>query len=152
MVGMPEVYLGVDFSLARSVEHVGDLGKRIFILFGEAVETSEVHAQAERAVLFLDEKYWSTVWRQRRVNEAHVEVFIDEFSERLNFALREGVDRTERWSCSIFEINLQVVWSMRCGFVCFGLTEHVGEVMIFFRDGAHVDRSGSGGGSCLHEG
>jgi hypothetical protein len=40
MVGMLEVDLGVDFSLARSVEHVGDLGKRIFILFGEVVEAS----------------------------------------------------------------------------------------------------------------
>jgi hypothetical protein len=41
--------------------------------------------------------------------------------------LREGVDRTERRSCSIFKVNLQVVGSMRCGFVCFGLTEHVGK-------------------------
>jgi hypothetical protein len=57
MVGMPKV------DLARSIEHVGDLGKRIFILFGEAVEAAEVDAQAERAVLFLDEKYQSAMRR-----------------------------------------------------------------------------------------
>jgi hypothetical protein len=79
-------------------------------------------------------------------------VFIDEFSERLIFALREGVDGTERWSFSFFEINLQVLGLMRGGFVCFGLTEHVREVVIFFQDGAHVDWSGSRGGSCLHKG
>jgi hypothetical protein len=53
MVGMPEVDLGVYFSLARSVEHVGDVGKWKFILFGDAVEAAEIHTQAETLSFFL---------------------------------------------------------------------------------------------------
>jgi hypothetical protein len=37
-------------------------------------------------------------------------------------------------------------------FVCFGFTELIREVLIFFWDGAHVDQSRSRGGSCLPKG
>jgi predicted GNAT family acetyltransferase len=63
MVGMPEVDLGVYFSLAQSVSSMSEIRGSGYLSFLVRQLSSEIDAQAERAVLFLDKKYQSAVRR-----------------------------------------------------------------------------------------
>jgi hypothetical protein len=51
MIGMAEINFGVDPCLLGTLEAVGDARKRIAVFLGEFVETAEVDAEAESAVL-----------------------------------------------------------------------------------------------------
>jgi hypothetical protein len=55
MIGMAEINLGVDPCLFGSLEEVGDARKRVAVFLGEFVETAEVDAKTESAVLLLAE-------------------------------------------------------------------------------------------------
>ena len=57
---MLKVDLGIDSSLARCVEKVGNEWKRIPILLRNFVESSIVDAKAKRTILFLDKEDGST--------------------------------------------------------------------------------------------
>ena len=60
VVCMSKVNLGIDLSLARHVEKVGNEWKWILILLHNFVESSIVNAEAKRTILFLDEEDGST--------------------------------------------------------------------------------------------
>jgi len=51
MIGMAEINLGVDPCLLGTLEEVGDAGKRVAVFLGEFIETAEVNAEAESAIL-----------------------------------------------------------------------------------------------------
>ena len=57
---MSKVDLGIDSSLARRVEKVGNEWKRIPILLRNFIESSIVDTKAKRTILFLDEEDGST--------------------------------------------------------------------------------------------
>ena len=56
VVGMSEVKRSVDASLSGGLEKVGDERKWIPIFFCDFVKTTEINAEAEGAILFMDEK------------------------------------------------------------------------------------------------
>src|SRR5882724_787686 len=53
---MLEVYLGIDACFSGAVQQVRDQGKRVMILLGDFVQTTEVNAETESAVFFLSKK------------------------------------------------------------------------------------------------
>ena len=56
VIGMAEIDLGVDAGFAGSIQEIGDERKGISVLLGDAVETSEVNTEMERAILFLTKR------------------------------------------------------------------------------------------------
>jgi len=50
------VYLGIDACFSGAVQQVRDQGKRVTILLGDFVQTTEVNAETESAVLFLSKR------------------------------------------------------------------------------------------------
>ena len=65
---MLKVDLGIDSSLARHVEKVGNEWKQIPILLCNFIESSIVDAKAKRTILFLDEEDGSTEGQLRWSN------------------------------------------------------------------------------------
>ena len=61
VIGMSEVYGGVNSGFARSGQQVGDERKRISILLGDPVKTSEVNTKTEGSVLFPNKEHWGSV-------------------------------------------------------------------------------------------
>ena len=59
---MPQIDFHIDASLLGSIEKVGYQWKRILILLSDLVETSEVNAESEGAILFLDKQYRHAMW------------------------------------------------------------------------------------------
>jgi hypothetical protein len=55
MIGMVEINFGIDLCLLGTLEEVGNAGKRVVVFLGEFVETAEVNAETESAVLLLAE-------------------------------------------------------------------------------------------------
>lgn len=84
---MSEVDLGVDTGLPRAIEEIGDTWKWITVLLRDFVETTEIHAEPERAVLLPDEEYRSAVRRKGRTDEPSRNVLVNEFSESFEFVL-----------------------------------------------------------------
>ena len=66
-------------------------------------------------------------------------MFIEEFSEELQFGLRDGVDRTYRRGLSVLQFDFEVVRPMRIKRVGAFLIEDVWKVMVFFRNSGEVD-------------
>ena len=62
MISVVEVDLGVDTSLARSIEEVRNEQKGIAVFLGNVVQSSEVDTEAERTILFANKEDWSTMW------------------------------------------------------------------------------------------
>ena len=81
-------------------------------------------------------------------------MFIEEFTEELEFSLGDGVDQAYHWGLSIFQFNFEVIGPMRIECAGSFLVENVWKVMVFFRDGAEVNRCirGHGAGFCSHLG
>ena len=60
VVHVSKVDLGIDSSLVRHVEKVGNEWKQILILLHNFVESSIVDTKAKRTILFLDKEDGST--------------------------------------------------------------------------------------------
>jgi hypothetical protein len=67
-------------------------------------------------------------------DETRSEIFVKKFSESLMLSFGKGVDLSRRKWSAFFEIDMQVVWSMRGEGVGSVLAEHIGEFVILFRD------------------
>ena len=67
-------------------------------------------------------------------------MFIDEFSEGLEFGLRERVHGTN-WRCSTFlQIDFKVVWSVQRELVGLSFAEDISEVLVLFGNVREVGR------------
>ena len=142
MIGVLEVDLGINSRGSGTVQEIGDEGERITVLFGDAVESAEVHAEPQRTILFLDKEDRSTMRRCRLADKAMAEIFVQEFAECLEFGRRQGVDRTWRGRLSFFQFNLQVVRPMRRKCASGNFAEHGGVFVVLRRDCGEVRRSG----------
>ena len=61
VISMSEIKGSIDTCFASSIEEVRDERKRIAVLLGDFVETSKIHTESERAILFADEEYRGTM-------------------------------------------------------------------------------------------
>ena len=73
------------------------------------VEATEIDAEVEGAVLFMDEKNGGAVWRGGGSDKTTGQMFVNEFMEGLKFSLRERIDWTYWRFSSIFKVNLEVI-------------------------------------------
>ena len=76
VISVAEVDLGVDTSLARSIEEVRNERKGIAVFLGNAVQSSEVDTEAERTILFANKENWSTMWRRGGMDVTNCKMFI----------------------------------------------------------------------------
>ena len=88
MVRMTEIYLRIDPGLSGSVQEIGDERKRVVVLLRDAVQRAEVHAEAQGAILLLDEEDWSSVRRSGLPDETSGEVLVDELAKCFEFSRR----------------------------------------------------------------
>jgi hypothetical protein len=77
-------------------------------------------------------------------DETRSEIFVRKFSESLSLGFGKGVDLSQRKWSAFFEIDVQVVWSMRGEGVSSVLAENVGEFVILFWDVGKVRRGING--------
>ena len=61
VVGMSEVNLGIDSGLPRTVQEIGDEGKRVAVLLSDTVKSAIIHPKPKGSILLLSEKDWSTM-------------------------------------------------------------------------------------------
>ena len=61
VIGVSEVYGGVNSGFAHSGQQVRDEWKRISVLLGDLVKTSEVNTETEGSVLFPNKEHWGSV-------------------------------------------------------------------------------------------
>ena len=110
---MPEVNLCIDLGMAGAVEEVSNERKRIMVLFGDLVESTEIHTETERTVLLFNEEDQSSMRRSRLVNESGSEILVNELPKSGKLSRRQGVETT-RWNGSVvLQVNVEVVGSVR---------------------------------------
>src|SRR6185369_12585218 len=156
VVSVSEVEGCVDSSFSGGLEKVGNQRKRIAVLFRDLVETSVIDTKTKGSIFLADEEDGCTIRGRGRSNEANRQVFINELTEGLEFGRRERVDQTERRLSSFFNLDLEVVRTVRSKCVCFLFAEDVGVIVVFFGNLAQVggvrSRNGFGGnGSGVRE-
>ena len=61
VIGVSEVYGGVDSGFAFSGQQVGDEQKWISVLLGDLVKTSEVNTEMEGSVFFPNKEHWGSM-------------------------------------------------------------------------------------------
>jgi hypothetical protein len=79
-------------------------------------------------------------------DETRTEVVVKEFSEGKGFRLGKGVHTTERRLGAFFEVEFEVVWSVRRECVGLFFTENVTEFVVVVRNVWKVDGGFGGGG------
>ena len=57
------------------------------VLFGDLIKTSEVDTEVESSIFLFDEKDGGSMWRGCRSDETGTEMFLNEFTESLEFNL-----------------------------------------------------------------
>ena len=90
MVSMSEIYGGINTGFSCGRQEVGNEQERIMVLFGDLIKTSEIDAEAESSIFLFDEKNRGSMWRSCRSDETSTEVFLNEFTESLEFNLGSG--------------------------------------------------------------
>jgi hypothetical protein len=131
VIGRTKVDLSVNLSLPRGIEEVRDTGKRVFVLPGDLIQTTEVVTKSQGAFLLLNEEDRSSGGRRGGTDETTPKVFRDVFFQGFMLGFRQGVDGTERRNLSILEFDLVVVASVRRKYAGLGFTEHISEVVVF---------------------
>ncbi|KXN84319.1 hypothetical protein AN958_12756 [Leucoagaricus sp. SymC.cos] len=71
IVGMLQVYLGVQAGFAGSIQEIRNKREWVAILFGNVVETTEIDAKMQGTVFFLNKKNRSTMRRRSRMNKTN---------------------------------------------------------------------------------
>ena len=88
---MPQIDFRIDASFPRGIEEVGNQWKQIPILLSDLIEASEVYAESEGAIPFLDKQDRCTVRRPRWANEARSQVLVEELSECLGLGFQKRI-------------------------------------------------------------
>ena len=91
MVRMAEIDLRVNPSFTGTVEEVGNERKWVVVFLGDAIESPEIHTEAQRSILLLDEEDRSSMRRCGLADKSSGEVLVDELAERVEFSRRKGV-------------------------------------------------------------
>ena len=84
---MSEIYGGINAGFSCGGQEVGNEQKRIMVLFGDLIKTLEINAEAESSIFLFDEKNRGSMRRSCRSDETGMEVFLNEFTEGLEFNL-----------------------------------------------------------------
>ena len=87
MISVSEIYGGINAGFSCGGQEVGNERKWITVLFGDLIKTLEIDAEAESSVFLFDEKNRGSMWRGCRSDETGTEVFLNEFTEGLEFNL-----------------------------------------------------------------
>ena len=104
------------------------------VLLGDLVKTLEVNTETEGSILFLNKEHWGSVSGSGGLNESGSDMFINEFSEGLEFGLRERVHGTDRRCSTFLQIDLKVVRSVQSEFVGLSFAEDISKVLVLFRN------------------
>jgi hypothetical protein len=78
-----EVGRCINTSLAGCSEEVRNKGKWIPVFFSDFVKSTVINTKSERAVLFVDKEYGSSVRRARVLDKTNMQMFVNEFTESL---------------------------------------------------------------------
>ena len=84
---MSEVYGGINAGFSCGGQEVGNEWEQITVLFGDLIKTSEIDAEAESSIFLFNKKNRGSMWRSCRLDETGMEVFLNEFTESLEFNL-----------------------------------------------------------------
>ena len=87
MISVSEIYGGINTGFSCGRQEVGNEWKRIMVLFGDLIKTSEVDTEVESSIFLFDEKDGGSMWRGCRSDETSMEMFLNEFTESLEFNL-----------------------------------------------------------------
>ena len=87
MISMSEIYGGMNAGFSCSGQEVRNERKWITVLFGDLIKTLEIDAEAESSVFLFDKKNGGSMRRSCRSDETSMEVFLNEFTEGLEFNL-----------------------------------------------------------------
>ena len=147
MISMAKINLGIDSGTARSVQEIRNERERIAILAGDAIETSEVHAKTEGAVLFANKEDRSAVGRRGGTDETSAEILVDELLKRLHFRMGNGIDAARRDCRPRLEIDGEIVGPVFRETISPFLGEDIRKFVIFLRNGGEI-RAGVGGRRC----
>jgi hypothetical protein len=80
-------------------------------------------------------------------DEPSVQVLIEEFLEGLHLGFRQGVHSSEGRRSTFFEVNLEIVVSVRRKCTSTGFAEHVSELVVDFGNRRHIYFFSSSGAS-----
>ena len=81
-----------------------------------------------------------------------MKVLIEEFAERLDLGLQQGVHATEGWLGAIFQVDLEVVGMMVGKGVCPIFAEYISILVVFLQYAGHIRLGRSGRGRLSEEG
>ena len=90
-----------------------------------------VHTKSESTTLLFDEEDGSSGGRATWANEAVFEIIVQKLSEPVGLARAELIDTAEWWCFAVFEINLQILRTMRREFTSKSFREEVSKIMVF---------------------
>ena len=130
MICVLEIKFGVVAGFGRSVEEVRDERNRIPILASDGIETTVVHTKSESTVLLFYEEDGSSSGQATWANEAVFEIVVQKLLERVSLARTELIDTAEWWCFAVFEINLQIIRTMRREFISKSFREDVGKIVV----------------------
>ena len=130
VVGMPKIDLGVNMSRARSIKKIRDEWEWIAILARDAVQTPVANTESQRTVLLLYEKDRSTTRSIQRADHTRLEVFVEILMESSEFGRGQGIDGTQWWQFTVFQLYTEVVRLVFRQSVSAAFAENVGEVMV----------------------
>ena len=127
---MPKINLSVNMSRARSIEKIRDEWEWIAILVRDAVQTPVVNTESQRTVLFLYKKDRSTTRSIRRADRTRLEVFVEILTESSKFGRGQGIDGTQWWQFTVFQLYMEVVRPVFRQSVSMAFAENVSEVVV----------------------
>ena len=130
VVGVPKIDLGVNTSRARSIKKIRDEWEWIAILAHDAVQTPIVNTESQRTVLFLYKKDGSTTRSIQRVDHTRLEVFVEILTESSEFGRGQGIDGTQWWQFTIFQLYMEVIRPVFRQSISAAFAENVSEVVV----------------------
>ena len=117
-------------SRAQSVKKIRDEWEWIAILACNAVQTPIVNTESQRTVLFLYKKDGSTTRSIQRADHTRLEVFVKILMESSEFGRGQGIDGTQWWQFTVFQLYTEVVRPVFRQSVSAAFAENVGEVVV----------------------
>jgi len=112
------------------------------IFFRDLIESPEVDAKAEGAVLLLDEEDRHAVQRVRGADETVAQVLVQELSEGRHLRFGKQIHPSYWRLGTLVEVYFEVVGSVQRERTGLGFAEDIPEFVIFFRDTGNIYRIG----------